>query len=121
MTVHSGRVANALACNAGDDRFAPHLWRYFRDLFLESIQSLIIIIIIIIIIILQFIERHLLYASVQRDVKWSVWHCRTLLRPVMSAAITVKNYLVTMMGRDKKYQTSSTHTHTQTVHAVVGG
>ena len=36
---HGGRVANALACNARVDGFAPHLRRYFRDLFLESIVS----------------------------------------------------------------------------------
>ena len=36
---HGGRVANALACNARGDGFAPHLRRYFINLFLESIQS----------------------------------------------------------------------------------
>ena len=51
-SVHSGRVANALDSNAGDDGFAP-LRRYFRDLFLEPMRSL-----------------------AQRDVEWLVWHCR---------------------------------------------
>ena len=31
---------NTLACNAEGDRFAPHLWQCFRDVFLESIRSL---------------------------------------------------------------------------------
>ena len=33
MSIHGGRVAKALACNARGDGFAPHLRRYFRDLF----------------------------------------------------------------------------------------
>ena len=33
-------MVNALSCNARGDGFAPLLQRYFRDLFLESIQSL---------------------------------------------------------------------------------
>ena len=37
LSIHGDRVA-ALACNVGGDGFAPHLRRYFRDLFLESIQ-----------------------------------------------------------------------------------
>ena len=32
-------LAKALACNAKDERFAPHLWWYFIDLFLELIVS----------------------------------------------------------------------------------
>ena len=51
-SIHGGRVAKALACNTRDDGFAPHLRRYFRDLFLESIQS-----------------------PARTDLKWSVWHC----------------------------------------------
>ena len=31
-SIHGGRVAKALACNARGDGFAPHLRRYFRDL-----------------------------------------------------------------------------------------
>ena len=42
-----------LVCNATGDGFAPHLRRYFRDSFLESI----------------------LFPAL-RDLKWSVWHCR---------------------------------------------
>jgi hypothetical protein len=37
--IHGGRVANALASNAKGDGFASHLHWYFRELFLESIQS----------------------------------------------------------------------------------
>ena len=33
VTIHGGRVAKALACNARGDGFAPHLRRYFKDLF----------------------------------------------------------------------------------------
>ena len=33
-------VANALACNAGDDGFAPDQRRYFKDLLLELMRSL---------------------------------------------------------------------------------
>ena len=36
VTVHSGLVAKALACNARGDRFASHLRRY---LFLKQIYS----------------------------------------------------------------------------------
>ena len=43
-------MANALARNAGGERFTPHPRQYFRHLFLESIRSL-----------------------AQRDVKWSVY------------------------------------------------
>ena len=56
MSIHGGRVAKALACDPRGDGFAPHLRRYFRDLFLESIHSL-----------------------AQRYLKWSVWHCGNLL------------------------------------------
>ena len=38
-SIHGGRVAKGLACIARGDGFAPHLRWYFRDLFLESIQS----------------------------------------------------------------------------------
>ena len=33
LSIHGGRVAWALACNARGDGFARHLRRYFRDLF----------------------------------------------------------------------------------------
>ena len=52
QSIHGGRVDKALACNTRGDRFALHLWRYFRDLFLELIQS-----------------------PARRDLKWSVWQC----------------------------------------------
>ena len=39
LSIHSGRVANTLARDARGDGFTPHLRQYFRDLFLESIQS----------------------------------------------------------------------------------
>jgi len=37
MSIHGGRVANALGCNARGHGFAPQSRR--NDLFLESIQS----------------------------------------------------------------------------------
>ena len=39
LLIHGARVAEALACNARGDGFAPHLRSYFRDLLLEPIQS----------------------------------------------------------------------------------
>jgi len=56
LSIHGGRVANALACNAGDDEFVSQLWRYFRD-------SLLLFV----------------YSPTQRDINWSVWYSRNLM------------------------------------------
>ena len=94
VSIHGGRVVNALACNARGDGLASHLRRYFRDLFLESIQS-----------------------PARRDLKWSVWHYRNWLWPVMSVVITGKKLPRYRDGRYNKCQTiwqSSIYTHTYT-------
>jgi len=51
----------------------------------------------------------------QRDFKWSVWHCRKLLWPVMSAVITSKKLLsLPIWSAIISTGQSSTHAHTNT-------
>ena len=99
-SIRGGWVVNTLASNATDDGGWHPTYSDFRDLFLESIQP-----------------------PAQRYLKWSVWHYRNWLRPVMSAVITGKNYLVTKMDRYNTYQTEQLHAciHFHTVHTTVGG
>jgi len=96
-----GRVANIHSFNTRGDGFVPLLRRDFWDSFLESVQS-----------------------SAQRDLKWSVSHCRDLLWSLMLAVMIMgKTFLVTKMDRYTKYQTKRLHTHTYTTlaHTIVGG
>jgi len=53
-SIHGGRVANALACNAGGERFAPRAVGDISEI--------------------NFSNR---LSPAQRDLEWSVWHCRT--------------------------------------------
>jgi hypothetical protein len=66
LSIHGGRVAKAFACNAWGERFATHLWWYFKDLFFELKQF-----------------------PAWRDSKWSVWYCRNQLLPVISGVCVV--------------------------------
>jgi len=85
ISVHDGpRLTHSPATRS---IFSGHLW----DSFLESIQP----------------------PAHQRDLKWSVWNCRNLLWPVMSAVTNSKHFLVT---RYNKYQTKQLHTNT---HALI--
>ena len=94
VSIHGGRVANALACNTGCHGFAPPT----PVKFLRFIFS----------------NRHSLRPA-RRDFKWSVWHCMNLLWILMSAVITGKKLLssprwaaIISTGQ------SSTRTHTCT-------
>jgi len=90
MSIHSGWGASTLACNAGCHGFAPQRQWLFWDLF-SQIDAF------------SGTEEH----------KWSVWHWRNFLWPVMSAEITGKNYFVTEAAIISTGQ-SSTHTHKHT-------
>ena len=92
LSIHGGRVVNAIACNARGDGFASHLRRYFRELNLESIQS-----------------------PARRDLKMV---CVALQKLTETCNVSGDNWQqITSFDRYtySKYQTkqySSTHTHT---------
>jgi len=91
ISIHSGRVANALGCNARGHEFKLQPRRYFWDLF-SRIDTV----------------------SGTEGLKMARVTLRNLLRPAMSVVLTGNNYLVKKIDRCNKYQTKQLHAHTYT-------